>query len=133
MRFFPVYPNLFRVLAFLLSVFRLNPIATASIAGVLISLLGTLAGLLALWDMARGQLGEEGAWRAAFYLLVFPTSFFLAMVYTEGLFVGLVFGSLVLVRRGHWLWASVLAALAAGTRAVAWRWSFHSYGRGSNR
>lgn len=128
--FFPVYPSLIRVLSLPLSVFNLNPIATASIAGVLISLLGTLAGLLALWEMTRGQLGKEGAWRAAFYLLVFPTSFFLAMVYTEGLFVGLAFGSLVLARRGNWLWASVLAALAAGTRAVgvalvlplAWTW-----------
>lgn len=128
--FFPVYPILIRALSFPLGVLNLNPIAAASVAGVVISLLGTLVALLALWDMTREQLGEEGAWRAAFYLLIFPTSFFLAMVYTEGLFIGLVFGSLALARRRQWAWASLLAALAAGTRAVgvalilplAWAW-----------
>jgi hypothetical protein len=135
--FFPAYPYLIRAASVPLRALNLNPIAAAALAGVGISLLGTLAGLFALWDLAREGLGEEGAFRAAFYLLAFPTAFFLAMVYTEGLFVGLAFGSLALARRGNWLWASVLAALAAGTRAtgaalvlpLAWTW-FRSVGAG---
>ena len=105
--FFPVYPYLMRYLAVPLRVFHLNPIATASLAGVIISLLGTLGGVLALWELTRESLGPEGAWRAVFYLLVFPTSFFLAMVYTEGLFIGLVFGALS---------AGTAWALAGGVR-----------------
>ena len=139
--FFPVYPYLMRYLAVPLRVFHLNPIATASLAGVIISLLGTLGGVLALWELTRESLGPEGAWRAVFYLLVFPTSFFLAMVYTEGLFIGLVFGALVLARRGHWLEASGVAAVAAGTRAVgvalvvplAWTWFQAVKGHGTRR
>ena len=116
--FFPLYPLMIRVLAFPLRVFGLDPIATATLAGVLISALGTLFGMLALFDLTRDTLGEEGALRAAFYLIVFPTGFFLVQVYTEGLFVGLAFGSLAMLKRQHWLPAALLAVAATMTRAV---------------
>jgi len=79
--------------------------------------LGTLAGLLALWDMTRSYFEEEGAFRAIFYALIFPTAFFFMMVYTEGLFIGLAFGTLARSKRGHWVWASFLSLFAAWTRA----------------
>jgi hypothetical protein len=79
--------------------------------------LGTLAGLLALWDMTRPYFEEEAAYRTVFYALSFPTAFFFTMVYTEGLFIGLAFGALALSKRGHWVWASILGLLAAWTRA----------------
>jgi hypothetical protein len=56
--------------------------------------------------------------RAAFYLLIFPTGFFLVQVYTEGLFVGLAFACLAMLRRGKWLPAALLGAAATLTRAV---------------
>lgn len=84
---------------------------------MIVSVLGTLAGLLALWDMARPYFEEEEADRAVFYALIFPTAFFFAMVYTEGLFIGLAFGALALSKRGRWVWASILGLFAAWTRA----------------
>jgi hypothetical protein len=100
------------------------------LAGVLVSLLGALGAMLGLYDMVRPELGHDGGIRAAFYLLIFPTGFYLAQVYTEGLFLGLTFGSMALVRRKQWLGASLLAVCAAWTRpaggliilplAVAW-------------
>lgn len=116
--FFPFYPFIIRLLSLPLSLLGLNPIATATLAGVLVSLLGTLAAMLALFELAHAELGEAGGLRAAFYLLIFPSGFFLAQVYTEGLFVGLVFSCLVLLRRGRFGWAAVLAVLATLTRAV---------------
>jgi hypothetical protein len=116
--FFPFYPLVTRLVALPLSLLGLTPIATATLAGVIVSMLGTLAGMLALYDLARHELGEEGGVRAAFYLVIFPSAFFLAQVYTEGLFVGLAFSSLALLRRGHRGWAAVLAILATFTRAV---------------
>jgi len=74
--------------------------------------------MIALYDLAGEELGEQGGLRAAFYLLIFPTGFFLAMVYTEGLFVGLAFSALALVQRKQWLWAILLSVLATLTRAV---------------
>ena len=107
-----------RVVSAPLSLLGLNTIATATLAGVIISMLGTLAAMLALYELARNELGEDGGLRAAFYLIIFPSGFFLAQVYTEGLFVGLAFSSLVLLRRGHRGWAVLLAVLATFTRAV---------------
>lgn len=116
--FFPFYPLMIRLLSLPLSIFGLNPIATATLAGVLVSLIGTLAGMVALFEIARTELGDQGGLRAAFYLVIFPSSFFLAEVYTEGLFVGLAFSSLWLLRRGNRGWAVLLAVLAMFTRAV---------------
>jgi hypothetical protein len=128
--FFPVYPYAIRFLSVPLSLLGLNPIATATLAGVLVSALGSLTAMLALYDLCRDHLGRDGGLRAGFYLLIFPTGFFLAQVYTEGLFLGLSFASLALMRRNHLGWASVLAVFAVYTRPIgvvlvlplAWAW-----------
>ena len=128
--FFPLYPVLIRILTYPLALFGLNWIAAAILAGVIISGLGALAAMLALYDLTRQELGEEGGFRTAFYLLIFPTGFFLAQVFSEGLFIGLAFACIALLRRKRWVWASLLAALAVMTRAVglaliltfAWAW-----------
>lgn len=116
--FFPFYPLMIRLLSQPLALLGMNPIATATLAGVIISLLGTLAAALALFELGKQELGEEGGLRTAVYLLIFPSSIFLAQVYTEGLFVGLAFSSLMLLRRGHMGWAVLLAICATFTRAV---------------
>jgi hypothetical protein len=116
--FFPFYPYVIRIAAWPLKLLGLeNPLAAASFGGVVVAALGTLAGLLALWDMTRPYFEEEDAYRAVFYALIFPTAFFFAMVYTEGLFIGLAFGALALSKRGHWVWASIVGLLAVWTRA----------------
>ena len=115
--FFPLYPYVLRMVAWPFRLLGLNPVAAASFAGVVVSALGTLAGLLALGDMTRPYFAEEDAYRAVFYALIFPTAFFFVMVYTEGLFIGLAFGALALSKRGHWILASILGLFAAWTRA----------------
>ncbi|MEP6896579.1 MAG: mannosyltransferase family protein [Chloroflexota bacterium] len=115
--FFPLYPYVMRIFALPLKLFKLNPIAAASLAGVVVAALSTLFGLIALWDITRSYFDEEASERTIFYALIFPTAFFFAMVYTEGLFIGLAFGALALAKRGQWVWASVLAFFAAWTRA----------------
>ena len=115
--FFPFYPYVMRIFAWPLKLFGLNSLAAASLAGVIVAALGTLTGLIALWDMTRSYFEEEDAYRAVFYTLIFPTAFFFAMVYTEGLFIGLAFGALALSKRGHWILASILSVLATWTRA----------------
>lgn len=115
--FFPFYPYVMKIVAWPLGLFGLNAIAAASLAGVIVAVLGTLAGMLTLWDLTRDIFDEEGSNRAVFYALIFPTAFFFAMVYTEGLFIGLVCGALALSKRGHWFWAGTLGLFAAWTRA----------------
>ena len=117
--FFPFYPIVVRLFTFPLRLFGLPPLATTILSGVFVSLLGTLFGLFALYDLSKEKLGHEGAMRALFFLLIFPSEFFLAQTYTEGLFIGLAFGSLVLMRHKRGLFsAALLAAAATMTRAV---------------
>ncbi len=116
--FFPLYPLAAGALTAPLHALDLTPVAAATLAGVIISLLGTLAGTISLYYLAHDQLEESGALRAAFYLLAFPTGFFLAQVYTEGLFVGLAFACLALIQHKRLLLAGICAALAVWTRAV---------------
>jgi hypothetical protein len=116
--FFPFYPMMMRLFALPLSILGLNPIATASLAGVVVSLLGALAAMFALYEFASAEMDEAAGLRAAFYLLIFPSAFFMAEIYTEGLFVGLAFTSLLLLRRGHRGWAALVAVLATFTRAA---------------
>lgn len=116
--FFPFYPLMIRLFAIPLSLLGMTPIATVTLAGVMVSVLGTLAAMIALYELALPELGEDGGVRAAFYLLIFPTGFFLAQVYTEGLFVGLAFTSLALMQKGHFRWAALIAVFATFTRAV---------------
>jgi hypothetical protein len=130
--FFPGYPLAMRAVAWPLAPLGLDPVARAALAGVIVSLLGTLGALAALADLAAGEpgAGEGEGLRAGAYLLVWPASFFLAQVYTEGLFLGLSFGALALARRKRWVWAGLLAALAAWTRStgallllpLGWMW-----------
>ena len=116
--FLPFYPLLTRVVYYPLQIFSLNPIATATLAGVIVSLLGTLLAMLSLHDLARDSLGDSGGVRAAFYLIIFPAGMFLAQVYTEGLFLGLSFATLALARRQKWMWAALFAMGAVWTRAA---------------
>jgi hypothetical protein len=74
--------------------------------------------MLALYDLTRDSLGEDGALRCAYYLIIFPTGFFLVQVYTEGVFVGLAFGCLAMLQRQNWLLAAILACCTVLTRAV---------------
>jgi hypothetical protein len=116
--FFPLYPYLMKVVRLPFVLFGLNPIAASTLAGLIVSLLGTLGGLLALYDLCYEELGEDGALRAVVMMLIFPTSFFFVTVYTEALFVGLAFGSLAMLRRKQWLIAACLASFATWTRPI---------------
>lgn len=124
--FFPLYPAAMRALALPLGLV-LNRLAAATLAGVLVSLLGALGAAVALFSLVRAEAdgrpagpgaADARAWRTAFYFLVFPTSFFLLQVYTEGLFAGLAFGAVALAHRRRLGWAALLAVLATWTRGV---------------
>jgi hypothetical protein len=116
--FLPLYPWTIWLVHWPLKIFGLGPIATSTLGGIVVSALGTLAGMLALYDLTMDSLDEEGARRAVFYLLIFPTGFFLVQVYSEGLFVGLAFGCLAMLKHRQWIPAALLAAAATLTRAV---------------
>jgi hypothetical protein len=115
--FFPFYPSVIRVFSTPLRPL-LGPVAAAGLVGVLVSVLGAIGAALSLFFLVRVDGSESRAFKTAFFFLVFPTSFFLAQVYTEGLFTGLAFGSMALARVRKVGWAALLAVLATWTRPV---------------
>jgi Gpi18-like mannosyltransferase len=90
-----------------------------STGGVLVvTLISFLPGLL-LYQLARCDLGEEDAFRAMLALLLFPTGFFMHIVYTEGLFLTTVLGAFLSARRGNWRAVAIFGVLAGLTRINA--------------
>src|SRR5205814_6516237 len=88
------------------------------LAGVLISNLALLVALVYLTSLAGIAHEAAAGTRAALYLLVFPTSVFLAVVYPESLLIALSIGAVFHARRVEWLPAAVLCVPAALTSPV---------------
>jgi len=128
--FFPGYPLAMALLARPAIRLGAPPIPAAVLAGLAVSLLGTLGAMFSIADLAGFAGGSPERIRAAFYLCVWPGSIFLAQVYSEGLFVGLSFGALALLRRRRPELAALLAVAAVFTRPTgvllqipfAWTW-----------
>lgn len=108
--FFPLYPLLVRVVAYVFP----GGIVTW---GVGVSLVAALAGLFFVYRIAEEIYDEKSARAATLAMAFFPTAFFFNAFYTEALFLALSAGTVwaALVRR-NLLLAGVLGGLAATTR-----------------
>ena len=85
-------------------------------SAMVIANLGTLGAFIAVALLAAHELGTRLAFPTLRLLIAYPLAFFLFAPYTEGMFIGLVAGSLYCARRGSWRWAALWALLAALTR-----------------
>ena len=104
----PVYPLLIRLFSFVFT----PPI----LAALVISSLATWLAFVLLYLLVTETHDEAAARNTIFLYAVYPAAFFLVAGYTESLFLVLATGSLLLARRGHWMGAGLLAALATLTR-----------------
>ncbi|GAA1612916.1 hypothetical protein GCM10009679_16190 [Saccharothrix algeriensis] len=107
--FFPLYPMTVRAANALL------PGGTFE-AGLIVGALACLAALILMHRLVTEMLGAADARRATFYLLAFPTGFYLVAAYNESLFVALALASLYCMRKGRWWWAAMFAGYASATR-----------------
>ena len=106
--FFPLYPFAIR----LVSLFVANGI----LAAFIVSGLASPAAALLLRRLALLDGTAEFASRAVWFLLIFPTSYFLHIGYTESLFIALILGAFLAARHERWVLAGILGALACLTR-----------------
>jgi hypothetical protein len=105
----------------------------ATLAGIIVSALGGLLAMLALARLmafmerrkvattedgpaTASKWGGSSGLRTALYLLVFPTGFYLAQVYADGLFIGLAFMACALAVEKRIVPAAIFAVLAALVR-----------------
>ena len=106
--FFPLYPALISAVA--------TTGLPARTAALLISNLAGIVAAILLYEVARLDLREKAAFRAAAFFTLFPTAYFLLVGYTEALFCALAFGAVLAARRQRWLPAGMLGGLAAAAR-----------------
>ncbi len=107
--FFPLYPLLMKIISWLIGNQTL-------LAGIIISHLALFGALYFFYKLARLDLSEQTSWRALFYLLLFPTSFYLISVYTEALFLFLAILAFYLARQYKWWLAGLVGLLLSLTK-----------------
>lgn len=109
--FFPLYPLLIRALG--------ADGASFSITAVLTSNIAFLAALFVVAAVGR-ELGaaDDDVERAAWYLALFPTSYFFSLPMTESVFLFLSAGTMLAALRQRWWVAGFLGALASATRFI---------------
>lgn len=113
--FFPLYPILIRILAFVLG--GGEPFTLAYFAsGFAISNISFILALFVFYKLVKIDFSKKIALQAIFFLLVFPTSFFFASLYTESLFLLLSLLSFYAARKKKWVFAGLLGALLSATR-----------------
>jgi hypothetical protein len=108
--FFPMYPMLVGLAD---AVLPGGPLGAAAV----VSALALLGALTVLHRLVERELGEDTAGRTLWYLVAFPTGFFLFIAYNHGLdllFVALCF---LFVRQERWWWAGLAGAAATATRS----------------
>jgi Gpi18-like mannosyltransferase len=106
--FFPLYPLMVR----LITLFTRNYVW----AGFFLSHLSLILSSYFLFKLAELDWDKKTAWRGVKYLLVFPQSFFLNIVYTDSLFLATSILCFYCLRKRSWLWAGFFGCLAAFTR-----------------
>lgn len=113
--FFPFYPVAIRFLAKIIQFFTEYNFV---LAGLIISNLALLFSCFYIYRLVRCDFDKRKAFRAVFYLLIFPTSVFLASLYTESLFLLLCLASFYYARQQKWITSSICGGLAALTKPL---------------
>ncbi len=110
--FFPLFP---------LSIRWLSDVTGLSLlaAGITITTVTGLTAMVGVWALVRHYADQASADRATLLVALFPGSFVLSMVYSEGFALTfLAFGLLALLQK-RWLLAGLLGLLASFTTPVA--------------
>jgi Gpi18-like mannosyltransferase len=106
--FYPLYPWLVRAFAFFI---RDELVSAFFVSGV-----ASVAAALLLHRLAKLDETDAVARASVFFMLIFPTSYFLHIGYTESLFLALAVGAFFAARGRRWWVAGLLGALACMTR-----------------
>lgn len=106
--FYPLFPWCVRLIASLTGDYLVSAFIISGIASV--------AAAVLLRRLVRVDYSAKTALRAAWFLSIFPTAYFLHIGYTESLFLALALGSFLAARTEHWWAAGVLGAFCWMTR-----------------
>jgi hypothetical protein len=106
--FFPMYPALVHVGAFVLRDILVSAFVVSGIASI--------AAALLLRRLVELDHSPAIARSAVWFFAIFPTAYFLHIPYTEGLFFAFALGCVLAARNDRWVLAGLLGACASFTR-----------------
>lgn len=87
-------------------------------AGFIVSGIASVVAAILLRRLVHLDYPASVAMRSVWFLLIFPTAYFLHIGYSEGLFLALALACILAARRERWLLAGVLGAFCWMTRAT---------------
>ena len=106
--FFPFFPLIINIVNKLTSNYL--------IAALLINVVSAFLAVQVFFNLLKLDLEKKLAEKAALYLLIFPTSFFLLTIYSESIFLLFSLSSFFFLRKNKLLFATIFAAFASATR-----------------
>ncbi|MBI2600856.1 hypothetical protein HYW42_02785 [Candidatus Daviesbacteria bacterium] len=114
--FFPMYPLLIYVISKPFYADLLTSLTSATITGLLISNLSLALSLLLLFKLVNIDYSKRIAYWVVILTLVFPTSFYFGLVYSESLYLLLSLGAFYAARKNMWWLVAVLGGICSATR-----------------
>lgn len=123
--FFPFYPLLIKTL----SLFNLNYF----FSGLFISNFAFIVSLIFFYKLIKLDFSDKIARQSLLFMLIFPTSFFFACIYSESLFFLLLILCFYFARKQMWLFAVISGIFLSATRIVgvlilpALLWEFYLF------
>lgn len=108
--FFPLFPLLISLIAHVVGSW------SYLVVGVILSNAALLGALIVLYQLAVDVTDDSIALRTLLYLCIFPTAFYFFAPYNESLFLLLLMGAFLAMRRQRWEVAGILGLLASLTR-----------------
>ncbi len=105
---FPLYPWLVRLFTFAFQ--------DSLVSAFIVSGLATIAAGLLLHRLVRADCSDSIARNSVWFMLIFPTGYFLHINYNESLFIALTLGCFLAARQERWSLAAILGALVCLTR-----------------
>lgn len=115
--FFPLYPTLIKPVSEIFGADE-NFDSGYFLSGFLISNLAFFLALLVFYKLLTLDYSDKQVKTSILALLIFPTSFFFGSIYSESLFLLLLFSSFYFARKKQWLLASFFGSLLTLTRFV---------------
>lgn len=115
--FFPLFPLSINLLS---SLFPNNLpfLTTQYLAGTILVGFYFICSLIIFYKLLRLDYKANIAIWSIVFLLIFPTSFFYAAIFSESLFFLLSLTTFYLVRKKKWLWAGIAGGFLSATRLV---------------
>ncbi len=108
--FYPLFPWLIRLVAYISGNYL--------VAGLIVSGIAGISAAILLRRLVQIDHSSSVAMRSVWFFLIFPTAYFFHVGYSESLFLALALGCILAARVERWWLAGLLGAFCCMTRAA---------------